>query len=76
LRLLDPLYNSRTSPNSYKENAMEYRVIWSIDVDADSPEDAAQKALESQRDPASIATCFVIRDSEGKQCEVDLGKTS
>lgn len=55
---------------------MEYRVIWSIDVDADSPEDAAQKALESQRDPASIATCFVIRDSEGKQCEVDLGKTS
>lgn len=55
---------------------MEYRVIWEIDLDADSPEDAARKAMEIQRDPASIATCFVVRDLEGKQCKVDLAKTS
>lgn len=36
----------------------EYRVVWEIDIDADSPEEAAQKALHIQRNPGSIATVF------------------
>jgi len=51
---------------------MEYRVIWTIDLDADSPEDAAHKALAIQRDPASIATHFEVKDPEGRTQEVDL----
>lgn len=35
-------------------------VTWSIEVDASSPVDAAQKALEMMRDPESTATCFEV----------------
>jgi len=38
-----------------------YEVKWEIDIYADSPEEAAQKALEIQRDPNSIATHFEVR---------------
>lgn len=38
----------------------EFRVAWEIDIDADSPEEAARKALEIQRDPNSIATVFAV----------------
>ena len=37
---------------------MEYRLTWTIDLDADSPEDAARKALAIHRDPQSLATVF------------------
>lgn len=39
-----------------------YRVQWAIDLDAQSPEDAARKALAVQRDPESIATSFEVRE--------------
>ena len=39
---------------------MEFTVTWTIDLDAKSPRDAAKKALEIQRDPDSIATCFEV----------------
>lgn len=38
----------------------EYRVRWEIDLDSDSPEHAAQKALEIQRDPHSTALHFEV----------------
>lgn len=41
---------------------MEYRVKWEIDIDADSPQEAARAALKIQRDPSSIATVFDVRD--------------
>lgn len=44
-----------------------YRVAWEIDLEADSPEDAARQALEIQRDPNSTATAFKV---DGRQ--VDL----
>ena len=53
---------------------MLYRVTWEIDIDAESFEDAARKALEIQRDPGSIATCFVITDEHGNRRDVDLSK--
>jgi hypothetical protein len=41
-------------------NMSEYKVTWTIDLDAKSPRDAARKALEIQRDPDSTATCFEV----------------
>lgn len=46
----------------------EYLVTWAINVEADSPEEAAELALEIQRDPESIATVFTtIPQSEDGQ---------
>ena len=42
----------------------EYIVRWEIDIDADSPREAAEKALEVVRDPASIATFFQVLDRD------------
>jgi hypothetical protein len=51
----------------------EFRVKWEIDLTADTPEEAAQKAQEIMRDPSSIATFFtVVNSSTGKEIEVDL----
>lgn len=38
----------------------EYMVHWSIELTADSPEEAARQALEIQRDPDSLATVFHV----------------
>lgn len=38
----------------------EYHVEWEIQLDAESPQDAAWKALAIQRDPSSIATLFGV----------------
>jgi hypothetical protein len=51
---------------------MLYRVIWEIDIEAESFEEAARRALEIQRDHDSIATCFVITDEKGDRRDVDL----
>lgn len=47
-------------------------VIWAIDVDADSPQEAAEKALAIQRNPDSIATVFDVVGGAGKKTRVDL----
>jgi len=52
---------------------MEYHVTWTIELDAESPEDAAREALRIHRDPDSWATHFEVRDAQGHACEVDLG---
>ena len=41
-----------------------YHVLWEIDIDADSPEDAAREALLIQRDPASSATVFGVTEED------------
>lgn len=38
----------------------EYHVTWTIEVDGDSPEDAARNALAIQRDPESSALVFLV----------------
>lgn len=42
-----------------------YMVAWDIDIDADSPEEAARKAREIQLDPHSLATVFTVIDEAG-----------
>lgn len=39
---------------------MEYVVAWAINITADSPEEAAQKALLIQRDSDSTAVVFDV----------------
>ncbi len=52
-----------------------FHVTWSIDIDAADPRSAAQQALEIQRDPASIATCFKVEESGvGGLLTIDLSK--
>lgn len=51
---------------------MEYVVSWFIDIEADSPEEAARKALTIQRNCASWATVFTVREPSGIEHNVDL----
>lgn len=53
----------------------EYVVRWQMDFEADTPEDAARKALAVHRDPRSIATVFNVDDGSAS-VEVDLGEES
>lgn len=39
-----------------------YHVTWAIDLDADSPRTAAERALDIQRDAGSIATVFDVTE--------------
>ena len=54
-----------------------YRVVWTIDLDATSPEVAAEMARDIQRDPASIATVFEVFEEcdndRANGVRVDLG---
>ncbi len=54
-------------------DSREHTVVWTIELDAVSPEDAARKALAIQRDPGSWATHFEVRDPGGRVRPVDLG---
>jgi len=50
-----------------------YRVTWEIDIEADTPEEAALQAREYQIMPDSCATCFTVTDRDtGKETPVDL----
>ena len=50
-----------------------YRVRWEIDLDADSPLDAARRALSIQRNPESIATFFDVTDESGTTARISSG---
>ncbi len=49
-----------------------YKVVWEIELDADSPWEAAKLARDIQLDPESIATVFTI--SEQASWSVDTAK--
>lgn len=40
----------------------EYVVTWRIEVDADTPEEAAREAQRIQREPDSHATVFQVQE--------------
>lgn len=50
----------------------DYRVVWEIELSANTPEGAARKALAMQRDPNSTAVVFNVTDVEGTDLLVDL----
>lgn len=49
-----------------------YKVTWVIDIDAESPEEAASVAQTVQRDRNSTANVFYISDESNKEVIVDL----
>ena len=58
-----------------EENAAplsEFTVKWEIEVDADSPWEAAKQALSIMRDRGSDATYFNITDAKGELYDVDI----
>jgi hypothetical protein len=53
--------------------AMEFRVIWEIEIEADSPKGAAQQARTIQLTPGMSATVFdVWAHVSGKMHRIDL----
>ena len=51
---------------------MDYRVVWEIDIEAESFKEAAEIAREIQRDPESLATYFTITAEDGKSEKIEL----
>ena len=49
-----------------------YHVLWEIDLDADSPQEAAELALSIMLDSESTATTFDVTDEAGETTRVDL----
>ena len=48
-----------------------YRVIWRIDVEAESAVAAAERAREVQRDPESIASLFEVIECPSPRRQTD-----
>jgi hypothetical protein len=49
-----------------------YRVEWLLDIEAESPADAARQALEIHRDPESLATVFHVYGNDGSVSVIDI----
>ena len=52
-----------------------YRVVYVIDIGAESPFDAAKKTHEIMADPDSIAPVLEVVDQGGKVTKIDLNKS-
>ena len=50
---------------------MEYLVEWKIEIDADSPEEAARLARAIQLDPQNDADHFTVYDDHDEPIEVN-----
>lgn len=51
-----------------------YLVIWEMDIYADSPREAAERAWGHMRAPDSIANVFNVLDKSGAGTIVDLSE--
>lgn len=50
-----------------------YRVTWVINLEADTPREAAEQALAIHRNPESIATVFDVCNDDGTEpIRIDL----
>lgn len=58
--------DDKTEENKDPDNEKEkhYELTWTIDIWADSPDDAVKQALETQRDPGSMATMFHVKGKD------------
>ena len=53
-----------------------YRVVYVIDIGAESPIDAAKKTYQIMSDPDSLAPVLEVVDQGGKVTKIDLSKSS
>lgn len=51
---------------------MTYHVVWEIDIDADSPREAAEQAFHYMQIPGTSANAFDVFDEDGEPVHVDL----
>lgn len=51
---------------------MLYHVSWTIEVEADSPFEAARKCREIMLEHSSIATVFEVKPMKGRSVTIDL----
>jgi len=58
-----------------KENGL-HRVVYVIDIGAESPLDAAKKTHQIMTDPDSLAPVLEIVDQSDKVTKIDLSKSS
>ena len=49
-----------------------FLVTWEIDIETDTPRNAALEALHIQRRPGSTATVFRVIDEQGETHQIDL----
>jgi hypothetical protein len=52
----------------------EYFVRWTVEIDANSAEEAAKIAREFQLDPNSVATVFNVSTNEDDGVYIDVGQ--
>ena len=53
-----------------------YRVVYVIDIGAESPLDAAKKTHQIMTDPDSLAPVLDVIDQGGKVTKIDLSKSN
>src|SRR5690242_12484565 len=61
----------RGGTSARQKPVYSYQVTWEIELDAESPLDAAEKALKIMQDTASLAVCFSVTRG-GQRHIVDL----
>lgn len=49
-----------------------YAVVWRIDIEADSPEEAVHKARQFQLAPDTTATVFEVTSPDGATETIDI----
>lgn len=62
------------STQEKKTMQQRYLVTWEIDIYADSPREAAEKAWGHMRAPDSIANVFEVIDANGVGTIIDLSE--
>ncbi len=65
-------HRNPSCPGEEKRSMETYRVVWEIDIDADSPEEAAETARQYQIATDTTATVFDVRNEAGGRTRVDL----
>ena len=51
---------------------MDYRIVWEVDVIADSPTEAAREARAMQQDPEAFCHVYDVFTGTGECVRVDL----
>lgn len=69
---LDILKLAALSTEEGKKQMKEMTVTWQVNLNADTPLEAAEAALKMQRDRTSIATVFDVREEDDTITRVDL----
>ncbi len=53
-------------------SSQHYEVTWTLDVEADSPREAAELALAFQHDQSRTATFFIVEDDLNTTYHINL----